>query len=228
MKHSFTALVLALLLAATGAYAQSGEGMPSYVSIQTSQGDILIELDSASAPKSVENFLAYVREGAYNGTIFHRVVGDFVVQGGCFTPDFEQRHTHSPIPTEATNGLLNKRGTIAMARSKDQDSATNQFFINLSDNIHLNHHAPTPGYWGYAVFGKVVQGMDVVDRIGQSVTGKGGPFPTDVPQSPIVITQAGIVPPSAMMTAQIEAEKDVPVDTKKSKRNADAQANKNK
>ena len=204
MRYSFTALVLAALLASTGVYTQAGEATPSYVRIQTSQGDILIELDSASAPKSVENFLTYVREGNYNGTIFHRVVGDFVVQGGCFTPDFEQRPTHTPIPTEATNGLLNKRGTIAMARSKDQDSATNQFFINLSDNLHLNHHAPTTGYWGYAVFGKVVQGMDVVDRIGQSATGQGGPFPQDVPQPTIVIARVGLVQPSELMTAQIE------------------------
>jgi cyclophilin family peptidyl-prolyl cis-trans isomerase len=225
MKHSFTALVLAALLASMGAHA--GEGTPSYVRIQTSQGDILIELDSASAPRSVENFLTYVREGGYNGTIFHRVVGDFLVQGGCFTPDFEQRPTHGPIPTEATNGLLNKRGTIAMARNKDQDSATNQFFINLSDNLHLNHHAPAPGYWGYTVFGKVVQGMDVVDRIGQSATGEGGPFPQDVPQSPILITHAELASPSEFMTAQIETE-DASTGTTHSKRNTDTKTNKNK
>lgn len=224
MKHSFTALVLAALLASTGAHAG---GTPSYVRIQTSQGDILIELDSASAPRSVENFLTYVREGGYNGTIFHRVVGDFLVQGGCFTPDFEQRPTHDPIPTEATNGLLNKRGTIALARNKDQNSATNQFFINLNDNLHLNHHAPTPGYWGYTVFGKVVQGMDVVDRIGQSATGKGGPFPQDVPQSPILITRTELVPPSEFMTAQIEAETTAAAATN-SKRNTDTKTNKKK
>lgn len=204
MKHSFTALILAVLLIPMGGQAVADTA--SYVRIQTSQGDILIELDSAKAPRSVENFLAYVREGGYNGTIFHRVIGDFVIQGGGFTPDFAQRPTHDPISTEATNGLLNKRGTIAMARSKEENSATNQFFINLSDNIHLNHHAPKPGYWGYTVFGKVVQGMDVVDRIGQSTTGEGGPFPQDVPQSPILITRTEIVPPSELMTAQIEAE----------------------
>lgn len=227
MKHSFTALVLAALLVSMGAHA--GEGTPSYVRIQTSQGDILIELDSASAPRSVENFLTYVREGGYNGTIFHRVVGGFLVQGGCFTPDFEQRPTRDPIPTEATNGLLNKRGTIAMARNKDQNSATNQFFINLSDNLHLNHHAPTPGYWGYTVFGKVVQGMDVVDRIGQSATGKGGPFPQDVPQAPILITRAELVPPSEFMTAQIEAEAEATAAAAtNSKRNTDTKTNKKK
>ncbi len=227
MRYSFTALVLAALLASTGIYTQAGEATPSYVRIQTSQGDILIELDSASAPKSVENFLTYVREGGYNGTIFHRVIGDFVVQGGSFTPDFEPRPTHNPIATEATNGLLNKRGTVAMARSKDHDSATNQFFINLSDNIHLNHHAPTPGYWGYTVFGKVVQGMDVVDRIGQSATGKGGPFPEDVPQTPIVITQASLVPPPALMTAQAEAG-DITAGTTPPQRGAGAKTTKNK
>lgn len=204
MRYSFTALVLTALLVSTGAYAQPGEDTASYVRIQTNQGDILIQLDSASAPRSVENFLTYVREGAYDGTIFHRVVGNFVVQGGGFTPTFEPRPTHDPIPTEATNGLLNKRGTIAMARGLDQNSATNQFFINLSDNLHLNHHAPTTGYWGYAVFGKVVQGMDVVDRIGQSATGQGGPFPQDVPQPTIVIARVGLVQPSELMTAQIE------------------------
>lgn len=205
MKCSLTALALGAFLASTAAYAQADEDTHPYVRIQTNRGDILIELDRVNAPKTVENFLTYVREGAYDGTLFHRVIGDFMIQGGSFTPAFEPRPTHDPVPSEAANGLLNKRGTIAMTRSQDPNSATNQFFINLNDNLHLNHHAPAPGYWGYTVFGKVVQGMDIVERIGQSSTGAGGPFAQDVPQSPIVISQAGLAP-AALITAQAEPD----------------------
>lgn len=226
MKCSFTALALGAFLASSAAYVQADEDTHPHVRIQTNQGDILIELDRASAPKTVENFLTYVREGAYDGTLFHRVIGDFMIQGGCFTPAFEPRPARDPVPSEATNGLLNKRGTIAMARSQDPNSATNQFFINLNDNLHLNHHAPAPGYWGYTVFGKVVQGMDVVERIGQSGTGAGGPFAQDVPQSPIVITQASLAP-AVLMTAQAETGNIKPA-AEKHKRTAGAKAAKKK
>lgn len=226
MKCSFTALALAAFLASSAIYAQADEDARPLVRIQTNQGDILIELDRASAPKTVENFLTYVREGTYDGTLFHRVIGDFMVQGGTFTPAFEPRPAHDPVPSEATNGLLNKRGTIAMARSQDPNSATNQFFINLNDNLHLNHHAPRPGYWGYTVFGKVVQGMDVVERIGQSSTGAGGPFAQDVPQSPIVISQAALAP-AAVITAQADTGDTTPA-AGKHKRTAGAKATKKK
>lgn len=220
MKHSLAALTFGAFLVSTATYVQADEDAHPRVRIQTSQGDIVIELDRVNAPKTVENFLTYVREGAYDGTLFHRVIGDFMIQGGGFTPSYEPRPTHDPVPSEAANGLLNKRGTIAMARSRDPDSATNQFFINLSDNLHLNHHASAPGYWGYTVFGKVVQGMDVVERIGQSSTGAGGPFAQDVPRSPIVISQAGIEP-VALMTAQAETTHTKPT-KKKHKRTTGA------
>lgn len=206
MKCSLTVLALCAFFVASVAYGQTGADARPQVRIKTTQGDIVIELDRVNAPKTAENFLTYVREGTYDGTLFHRVIGDFMIQGGGFTSTFEQRPTHDPITSEAANGLLNKRGTIAMARTQDPHSATNQFFINLNDNLHLNHHASTPGYWGYTVFGKVVQGMDVVERIGQASTDAGGPFPQDVPRSPIVISQANLVP-TALAKAETPKKK---------------------
>jgi len=158
------------------------------VRITTTLGDIVLELDREKAPKSVENFLNYVREGFYDGTIFHRVIDGFMVQGGGFTQDFQKKPTRAPIKNEADNGLKNLKGTVAMARTNDPNSATAQFFINVSDkNSFLNHTSPTSRGWGYAVFGKVVEGMDVVDKIRKTPTGSGGQFRSDVPRTPVVM-----------------------------------------
>ncbi len=156
------------------------------VVLKTTLGDIVLELDASRAPVTTENFLSYVLSGHYNGTIFHRVIPDFMIQGGGFTEDMQQKATEAPITNEANNGLKNDRGTIAMARTSDPHSATSQFFINLKDNQFLNHSANPPGY---AVFGKVVEGMDVVDKIAQVKTGRHGPH-TDVPADAVVIVEA--------------------------------------
>ncbi|MDT8384966.1 MAG: peptidylprolyl isomerase [Gammaproteobacteria bacterium] len=153
----------------------------------TTFGDILLELDREKAPRSVENFLSYVQDGFYDGTIFHRVIDGFMIQGGGFTQDFQKKPTRAPVENEANNGLKNLNGTIAMARTNDPHSATAQFFINVANNDFLDHRSPTPRGWGYAVFGKVVEGMDVVDKIRRSATGSGGPFPSDVPRTPVII-----------------------------------------
>ena len=144
--------------------------MPS-VLLKTNHGDITLELDAAKAPKSVANFLAYVNSGHYDGTIFHRVINNFMIQGGGMTAGMKQKPTLDEIENEANNGLKNDRGTIAMARTSDPHSATAQFFINVNDNDFLNHSVPTPQGWGYAVFGKVSNGMDVVDSIKKVQTG---------------------------------------------------------
>jgi len=135
------------------------------VRLNTNHGSIVLELDAEKAPKTVENFLQYARDGFYNGTIFHRVIDGFMIQGGGMEPGMVEKPTRAPIKNEADNGLGNVRGSVAMARTPDPDSATAQFFINLADNEFLNFRTPTPDGWGYAVFGQVVEGMDVVDRI---------------------------------------------------------------
>ena len=135
------------------------------VELHTNHGVIKLELDAAKAPKTVENFLNYVKKGHYDGTVFHRVINGFMVQGGGFTPEYAQKKTRAPVPNEANNGLKNDIGTIAMARTSDPHSATAQFFINHKNNDFLNHSAPTPQGWGYTVFGKVTKGMDVVNKI---------------------------------------------------------------
>jgi peptidyl-prolyl cis-trans isomerase B (cyclophilin B) len=159
------------------------------VLIQTNKGNITLELDRDKAPLSVQNFLTYVDEGFYNGTIFHRVIEGFMIQGGGFDKDFKKRPTHDPIKNEADNGLKNERGTVAMARTSDPHSATAQFFINHKDNDFLNHRSKDRQGWGYAVFGRVTDGMDVVDEIATTATGPGGPFRKDVPQETILIQQ---------------------------------------
>ncbi|MEW6145427.1 MAG: peptidylprolyl isomerase [Thermodesulfobacteriota bacterium] len=159
------------------------------VIMSTSKGDIKIELFKDKAPITVENFLSYVNDGFYNGTIFHRVIPNFMIQGGGFTPDFSQKPTKPPIKNEAKNGLKNERGTLAMARTQVIDSATSQFFINLVDNSFLDNGARD---YGYAVFGKVIDGMDVVDEIAAVNTGTRGMY-GDVPQEDVVITSVKVV-----------------------------------
>ena len=152
-------------------------------------GVITLELDAEKAPKSVANFLAYVAKGHYDKTIFHRVIDGFMIQGGGFTEDMSQKPTLDPITNEANNGLRNDRYTIAMARTSDPHSASAQFFINVGDNDFLNHTAPSRQGWGYAVFGRVIEGTDVVDAIRQVKTGRSG-FHDDVPKEPVVIDPA--------------------------------------
>lgn len=189
MIKSLLSAGFALLLAAPIALA----GPRVYM--ETSLGDIVLELNEEQAPKTVENFLYYVHEGFYAGTIFHRIIDGFMIQGGGFTEDFQQKPTRPPIPNEAKNGLKNTRGSIAMARTPDPHSATAQFFINVGDNPSLDY--PSPDGWGYTVFGRVVKGMDVVDEIRQVSTGQGGPFPQDVPQTPVIIEKVTLIPAKA-------------------------------
>ncbi|MDD1650922.1 MAG: peptidyl-prolyl cis-trans isomerase [Methylococcaceae bacterium] len=163
------------------------------VKLQTSLGDVVIKLNAANAPVSVENFLSYVKAGHYDGTIFHRVIPGFMAQGGGFTEKWAQKPTKAPIKNEADNGLKNTRGTIAMARTSDPQSATAQFFINYADNAFLDYKSATPQGWGYAVFGEVVEGQEVVDKMATIPTGSGGPMPTDVPKTPIVIQKATVL-----------------------------------
>ena len=164
----------------------------SAVLMQTSLGDFRIELYPAEAPRTVENFIQYVEDGFYDGTIFHRVVRGFVIQGGGFTADMREKDTRDPIENEARNGLRNLRGTLSMARTSDPHSATSQFFVNTTDNAMLDHTATTPRGWGYAVFGKVFSGMDVVDRIEASpVVSRAGH--NDVPATPVVVESATVV-----------------------------------
>jgi cyclophilin family peptidyl-prolyl cis-trans isomerase len=191
LKHIITAVALLSLLGCEPpqpAVPQSAdEAAAVRVRMQTSEGDIVLALDRARAPMTVANYLGYVESKAYNGTIFHRVIDGFMIQGGGFDKDFQKRATRLAIRNEANNGLKNTRGTIAMARTADPHSATAQFFINVADNAFLDYQSPTPQGWGYAVFGEVVAGMDTVDRIRTLPTGPGGPFPGDVPQTPVII-----------------------------------------
>ena len=163
------------------------------VALNTNLGRIVIELDPVRAPKSSENFLQYVSDGFYAGTVFHRVIDGFMVQGGGFTADLQLKPTRAPIPNEANNGLSNLRGTVAMARTNEPHSATSQFFINVVDNQRLDFVAEQNGLWGYAVFGSVVEGMEVIDRIRAIPTGGQGPLPRDVPTEPVVIESAELL-----------------------------------
>lgn len=177
---------LAILLSLSLLPLAGAKQLPKVV-IETTLGNIEIELYTDKAPKTVANFLMYVDEGFYTNTLFHRVIPGFMIQGGGFTPDYQRKQTKAPVINEADNGLQNKRGTIAMARTGDPHSATAQFFINNVDNGFLNHSAKTPRGWGYTVFGKVVSGMDVVDRISKEKTGPGGPFVKNAPRKPVII-----------------------------------------
>ena len=159
--------------------------------IETTMGSISLELDENKAPATVENFAKYAKDGHYDGTVFHRVIDGFMIQGGGFTKDMNQKPTREPIRNEAMNGLKNRRGTIAMARTMVVDSATSQFFINLVDNDFLDFRTPTPQGFGYAVFGSVTSGMDVVDAIAKVKTGSFGPH-QNVPETPVVIKKVTI------------------------------------
>lgn len=190
-KFLLSVILAAFSLAVVAAPAKEER---SKMLIQTSMGDITIELDREHAPKTVENFVNYISKGFFDGTVFHRVIPNFMIQGGGFTEDLKQKATDAPIQNEANNGLKNKRGTIAMARTSDPHSATAQFFINTVDNDFLNHTSPTGSGWGYTVFGKVTQGLDVVDAIGKVSTGSSGMFSSDVPKTPVVIKKITLVP----------------------------------
>ncbi len=190
---STSVMMLALAMLATTWVESTGseeKGMAKttnpIVTMETSEGTIKIELWPAKAPVTVKNFLRYADEGFYDGTIFHRVIDNFMIQGGGFTADMTNKPTNQPIKNEATADLKNDRGTIAMARTRDLHSATSQFFINLKDNDFLNHYDDTATGFGYAVFGKVIDGMDVVARIGKVKTTTSGPY-RDVPAQPVVI-----------------------------------------
>ena len=165
---------------------------PSKVLLKTSLGDITLELYPDKAPKSVENFLTYVKLGFYDGTVFHRVIAGFMIQGGGFTPDLRQKKTRAPVVNESKNGLSNLRGTLAMARTADPNSATAQFFINTVDNPRLDYAGDANP--GYCVFGKVVAGLDVVDKIRAVPTGAQGPFRSDVPTTAVVIEKVTVLP----------------------------------
>ena len=162
------------------------------VLLSTSLGDITLELDAVKAPASSSNFLTYAAFGHFDGTIFHRVIPGFMIQGGGFTADITQKATKAPIANEADNGCKNERGTVAMARTSEPHSATSQFFINLENNAFLDHKAKTAQGWGYAVFGKVVEGIDVVDQIAQVPTGKQGPH-SDVPREPVSVDRVTVL-----------------------------------
>lgn len=182
----------ALVLAAALAFAATGHAQTASprVKLATTAGDIVIELDAAKAPKSVENFLQYVKDKHYDGTVFHRVIDGFMIQGGGFTADMQQKPTRGPIPLEASNGLKNDKYTVAMARTGNPNSATSQFFINVKNNDSLN--APNPDGYGYAVFGKVVAGTDVVDKIRGVATGNKGGM-QNVPLEAVTIKSASLL-----------------------------------
>lgn len=180
-------LFILAILPAQPAVAGNPES-PVHVKFQTTDGDIVLELYPDKAPATVKNFLGYVRAGHYDNTIFHRVISGFMVQGGGYDPGYTEKPTREPVKNESQNGLSNERGTVAMARTSDPDSATAQFYINHADNPRLDTYGG-----GYTVFGRVIDGMAVIDRIAQIPTGPGGPFRTDVPQRPAILEKATVV-----------------------------------
>lgn len=201
---------ICLLIAATAAQSES---LPR-AELKTSMGTIVIELDLNKAPHSVENFISYAKEGFYEGTVFHRVIKDFMIQGGGYSPDLQKKPTHPAIVNEAQNGLKNLRGTVAMARGSDPHSATAQFFINVKDNANLDFRDATPAGAGYSVFGKVIQGLDVVDAIQHVETGAGGSFTKDVPATPVVIEKVTLKNVPAAL-GKIEAKTETKSEPKK-------------
>jgi cyclophilin family peptidyl-prolyl cis-trans isomerase len=189
IKSTVISLALSLAIFSLSALAAD----PVDILMKTSKGDIRLQLDPDAAPGSVENFVNYANSGFYDGTIFHRVISHFMIQGGGFTPDMQKKPTGEPIRNEANNGLSNKRGTIAMARTNDPHSATAQFFINVQDNMNLDYTGDRNSRaWGYAVFGKVTEGMEVVDEIRFVQTALKPPF-SDVPVEPVIIEEVRVV-----------------------------------
>lgn len=172
----------------TTAYAANPQ-----VEIKTNFGNIVLELYPDKAPKTVENFLSYVKDRYYTGTVFHRVIPGFMIQGGGFDKTLKQKPARQPVENEAANGLRNEIGTVAMARTSDPHSASAQFFINVANNAFLNHTAPTSQGYGYTVFGKVIKGMEVVNRIADAPTGPAGPFPSDVPNVAVIIEEIKLI-----------------------------------
>jgi len=197
MKKTLTALLCLVPAVALAA----GEAKPR-VRMETNKGVIVVEVDPAKAPKTVANFLQYVRDKYYDGLIFHRVIKGFMIQGGGVTIDYREKPKRESIVNEAGNGLKNLRGTIAMARTGEVNSATGQFFINHKDNAFLDHTDNSSQGFGYCVFGKVVEGMDIVDKIANIPTGSGGPFGRDVPTEPVMIMKAVIVDEGAPAAAK--------------------------
>jgi peptidylprolyl isomerase/peptidyl-prolyl cis-trans isomerase B (cyclophilin B) len=201
----FAFLVFALSLGIAGCHARepaqqavstappSGSPANPRVVLETGKGRITLELFAHNAPATVANFLGYVRDGFYDGTVFHRVIPGFMIQGGGMTAELAEKPHRAPIANEADNGLANLRGTLAMARTQDPHSAAAQFFINVADNRFLDHRGKRPDAWGYAVFGRVIDGMDVVDAIANVPRGERGPF-TDVPLEPVLIRHATVIP----------------------------------
>lgn len=188
MSRTEKLLVPAALFALL-AIARPGGAEPTQVKVETSAGDFVLQLDESRAPLTVANFLQYVNDGFYVGTIFHRVVNGFVIQGGGFTPDLVQKPPRSTVVNESGNGLSNRRGSVAMARTAEPHSADSQFYVNLADNLALDSK---PTRWGYAVFGEVIQGLEIVDEIGHRVTGSKGGM-QDVPEEPVVIKKISVV-----------------------------------
>jgi cyclophilin family peptidyl-prolyl cis-trans isomerase len=184
---------LLAIFALTAIGTQAALAADPRVELKTNRGSIVIELNQAKAPKTVANFLQYVKDGHYNGTVFHRVIDGFMIQGGGFDKDMREKSTRAPVENEAANGLKNDYGTIAMARTPNPHSASAQFFINVKNNDFLNYREPTPQGYGYTVFGKVVAGMDIVDRIAKVPTGNAGPH-QNVPREPVVIESAAVLP----------------------------------
>jgi len=192
MRTLILSMVLFLISTLSFATEKNMSDIQTKVKLTTTLGDIIIQLNTEKAPVSSANFLTYVNEGFYNGTIFHRVIPGFMAQGGGFDTSFNQKAVHAPIKNEADNGLTNNRGTLAMARTNDPNSATAQFFINYKDNAFLNHTGKNASGWGYAVFGEVVEGMDVVDAMAKEGTGNRGGH-QDVPKTDIVIEKAEVI-----------------------------------
>lgn len=193
------ATILCLSLASSVSLAEAPR-----VVLSTTQGDMIIELADDRAPVTVDNFLKYVEEGFYDGTIFHRVIEGFMIQGGGFDEQYTRKATRSSIANEASNGLRNQRYTISMARTNAPHSATSQFFINTEDNTNLDHQGPTPRGWGYAVFGRVIDGQDIVDKISQVSTGPGGPFSRDAPREKVIINEIAVI--GATEPTEVNAE----------------------
>jgi peptidyl-prolyl cis-trans isomerase A (cyclophilin A)/peptidyl-prolyl cis-trans isomerase B (cyclophilin B) len=189
-------LLIVTLLLCCSLFAGLATAANPRVEFKTNVGSFVVELYADKAPATVDNFLRYVNDGFYQGTVFHRVIPGFVVQGGGFTKDYQQKPTREPVKNEAANGLKNVTATLAMARTSDPHSATAQFFINLKDNNFLDHRAPNPREYGYTVFGRVVKGMEVVQKIAAVPTGAGGPFPAEVPQQTVIVEETRVLPPT--------------------------------